>query len=217
MLAIAGGKGGCGKTTTALGLARALAHRGRDPLVVDTDVDMPDLHLVAGSERTPSTDDIAAGLPVATTSHPARRLPGVRIVPAGGIDSLPAALDRLDSWDGPVLLDCPAGASRDAALPLRVSERTLLVTLATPQSIEDTLKTAAVARELDAPPALTLVRGDDRPDAARPGARLEACFSCPLESVPGVDAADVLADARFQTACQTVARLLADRGLYCRT
>ncbi|ESS06245.1 MAG: CobQ/CobB/MinD/ParA nucleotide binding domain protein, partial [uncultured archaeon A07HB70] len=40
MLAIAGGAGGAGKTTTALGLARALPGR---VVVADADVDMPDL------------------------------------------------------------------------------------------------------------------------------------------------------------------------------
>src|SRR6056297_615748 len=53
MLAIAGGKGGCGKTTTAVGLARAFASLGADPLVVDADLDMPDLHHRTGVDREP--------------------------------------------------------------------------------------------------------------------------------------------------------------------
>lgn len=209
VLAIAGGKGGCGKTTTALGLAGALARLGRDPLVVDTDVDMPDLHLVAGSERTHTTDDVAAGVPIEAASHRTRRLPGVRLLPAGGFDSMGPALDRLASWHGPVLLDCPAGASRDAALALRASGRAVLVTLATPQSVEDTAKTAALARELDAPPAAALVRGADRRCHTHPGARFERWFSCPLEHIPHVDADVVVTDPRFQTACRELARMVA--------
>ncbi|RDZ49114.1 CDP-4-dehydro-6-deoxy-D-gulose 4-reductase, partial [Haloferax sp. Atlit-10N] len=44
MLAIAGGKGGCGKTTIALGVGQALGTPTRPALVVDTDRDMPNLH-----------------------------------------------------------------------------------------------------------------------------------------------------------------------------
>lgn len=49
MLAIAGGKGGSGKTTTTACLARGLAGEGPPPIAVDGDCDMPDLHLVAGT------------------------------------------------------------------------------------------------------------------------------------------------------------------------
>lgn len=48
MLAIAGGKGGCGKTTTALGVAAALPGR---PVVADADWDLPNLHRLAATYR----------------------------------------------------------------------------------------------------------------------------------------------------------------------
>lgn len=51
MLAVTGGKGGTGKTTTTLGLARALAAVGADVRCVDADVDLPDLGALAGGPR----------------------------------------------------------------------------------------------------------------------------------------------------------------------
>ena len=43
MLAVAGGKGGVGRTTTTLGLAAAAARVGYAPVVVDANRDCPDL------------------------------------------------------------------------------------------------------------------------------------------------------------------------------
>ncbi|WP_136715090.1 MinD/ParA family ATP-binding protein [Halorientalis salina] len=153
MLAIAGGKGGCGKTTTAVGLAAALAREGQSPLVADADHEMPDLHLRTDVPRQPGLDAVAGGARPATIAHAPSDQPDIAVVPAGiGPDAAPAGLDRLDQWSGPVLLDCPAGAARDAAVPLRVADRTLLVTNPEPQTIRDTAKTAAMARTLGAPP-----------------------------------------------------------------
>ncbi|MFC7165523.1 MinD/ParA family ATP-binding protein [Halospeciosus flavus] len=71
------------------------------------------------------------------------------MLPAGGTgDAIPTSLfDRLPG-DRPVLVDCPAGASRAAADPLRHADAVLLVTTADPQTVEDALKTAAMARTL---------------------------------------------------------------------
>lgn len=59
MLAVAGGKGGCGKTTTTVGLALAADRAGWACLAVDADRDVPDLHRVAGVERTTVEGSIA--------------------------------------------------------------------------------------------------------------------------------------------------------------
>lgn len=201
MYAIAGGKGGCGKTTTALGLARALAARGKSPLVVDADVDMPDLHLLADVSPTPSAGDIAAGAHVGCVSHAPAESPGVAIVPAGRDDETAAALDRIRGWNGPVLVDCPAGASQDATLPLRAAERTVLVTTGTPQSLADARKTASVAARLAAPVVATLIRGPEARSVPAPAdagvcERIGDCGATPRT------------DPTFRLACDSIAEVL---------
>jgi septum site-determining protein MinD len=182
MLALTGGKGGCGKTTTALGLARTLTQQGHDPLVVDTDCDMPDLHHVARIERTFGTDALAAGTPTAHTVQYSDRFPGVALVTAGGPDQTGAALRGID-WPGPVLVDCPAGVGPDATCPLRAADATLVVTTDEPQSLEDSRRTVRAAHQLEAPPVGVLVRAVLAGTDCVP----ETVGSCPvLAAVPSV-------------------------------
>lgn len=200
MLAIAGGKGGVGKTTTALGVGRALARSGRDPVVVDADVDMPDLGLLAGVDREPSTDRLADGAPIERAVQRSPAFSGLGVVPAGSPETLAAALRRLEAWHGPVLVDCPAGASRAVARALRRCDRAVLVTTDTPEALEDTAKTAAVAEVLEAPPAAVAVRGDT-------GRQTHAWFECPVVRVPTVQSGAVTADPRFREACQRLTEI----------
>jgi len=167
MLAIAGGKGGCGKTTTAVGLARALARLGAAPLVVEADLDMPDLHHRADVDRSPGVDVAADSAHPTSVAQPSGRFPGVDVLPGGDADTAAAAalFDRLADRARPVLLDCPAGAGPDAAAPLRAADRTVVVSTPSERSLRDAAKTAAMARQLDAPPAAAvLVRSDGRVD-----------------------------------------------------
>ena len=163
MLAIAGGKGGCGKTTTALGLARGLAELGASPLVVDADLDMPDLHHRAAVDRSPGIAAASDRQRPAEAAQSAGRLPGVDVLPCCDATTATAAslFDRLQAHPDPVLLDCPAGAGPDAVAPLRAADRTVVVSTPRERSLRDAAKTAAMARQLDAPPALVvLVRSD---------------------------------------------------------
>jgi len=198
MLAIAGGKGGTGKTTTALGLAtvlgaardrasgRTAAAReqasgrtgaiGRGVLVVDADVDVPDLHAMAGVAREPTVLEDPDGLAV-----PDR--PGVRVAPAPPAAATSAFRDRLRALAAlddevargrrhtrRVLVDAPCGAGPDAALPMAVADAVLLVTRPTVAAVRDTAKTAAMARALDTPLAAVAVVEStaDRPPAENP-------------------------------------------------
>ncbi|AUG47610.1 CDP-4-dehydro-6-deoxy-D-gulose 4-reductase [Haloarcula taiwanensis] len=163
MLAIAGGKGGCGKTTIALGVGQALGTPTRPALVVDTDRDMPNLHRRAGVNPSPGITDVTASAEPTAVAQRATAVESVDVLPcqtAAGT-AIDNAINRLSRPDRPVVLDCPAGAGPDAARPLRGADRTVLVSTPTRQSLTDTAKTAAMARALDAPPALTVLVGSD--------------------------------------------------------
>ena len=175
MLAIAGGKGGCGKTTIALGVGQALGTPARRSLVVDTDLDMPNLHRRAGIDPTPGIADITASAEPTTVAKRATAVENVDVLSCQ--NATEAAVDNavagLPQCDRPVVLDCPAGSGPDAARPLRAADRTVLVSAPTSQSLTDAAKTAAMARALDAPPALTvLVASDGSVDPS-------ALLSCP--------------------------------------
>ncbi len=202
MFAVTGGKGGSGKTTTTLGIARALADQGAAPLVVDADVDMPDVHILADVPPEPNADDIAAGAHIECARHRPAEHPEIAIVPAGRTEGTAVTLDRLGDWHGPVLVDCPAGASEDATLPLRMADATVLVTTDTPQSLSDARKTARVADRLDAPVAATLVRGPDADSVSPPVDRVAT------ERLDNSSGTDVLSDPEFRLACSSLAELM---------
>jgi septum site-determining protein MinD len=208
MLAIAGGKGGCGKTTTTHRLAAELARLGETPLAVDADAEMPDLHLVAGVPAGPGLPAVAAGDRPRSVAH--RTAGGVDVLPADGVaaDAVPAALRRLRTDAGPVLVDCPAGAGRDVTRPLRAATRTLLVTTPTAAALRDTLKTAAMARTVGTEP-VGVVAVDRR---GRDAGRSDAESGRLADGQPPPDGHLTDADARRLFDCPLLSRVSTTTG-----
>ncbi|AFK19427.1 CDP-4-keto-6-deoxy-D-glucose-3-dehydrase [Haloferax mediterranei ATCC 33500] len=149
MLAIAGGKGGSGKTTTTLGLASAL---DGPVLAVDADRDMPNLHTMAGVERRNKAE--TSGVVLEPDVHPHPTDPTVSVLPAPSgtdDDAFERWLESVAADDRTTVVDCPAGAGPDAATPLRVADGVIVVTSLCAPALRDAAKTAAMARTLGTP------------------------------------------------------------------
>ena len=204
MLAVTGGKGGSGKTTTTLGLARAL---DSPTLAVDADWDLPDLHALAGVPRTwpgSTVERAAAG------AYPADGTSVLPAPPDREERDLGAVLRSLQQVDSLVLVDCPAGAGPDAAAPLRVADAAVLSVPPCRPALRDAAKAAAMARHLGTPVLGAVLT---RARAIPPG--VDDALGCPvLARVPPARESVLSADrvrAAYRSAAAELAALSAWR------
>jgi septum site-determining protein MinD len=147
IVAVAGGKGGVGKTTVAYNLGAAL-----DAVVVDADLGMTDLP----RGRGPDLHDVLAGqadVTEAIRGGPVSLLPCGRSLAgarAADVRELAEALRRVEVERGDVVVDCPAGLRADVGVPLAVADACVLVASPRRFALADAVRTRELARELDA-------------------------------------------------------------------
>jgi len=237
VIAVAGGKGGSGKTTTTVGLARALSRRGAAVVAADADCELPNLTALAATTAAPLATAVggqtaggqtaggqAAGSRTESPPQQPTRLTDItdtdtqlavtRATPTF-LDAAPPAdgavstrpferLRAVTPASSPVLLDCPAGASTDAAVPLRAADQSVLVTPLDQEALCDTAKTAAIARRLDCPPVgAVITRANSTPSS------VADLLCCPvLGTIPARSPKPLASDA-VRAAYDAVARKLA--------
>jgi septum site-determining protein MinD len=195
---IAGGKGGVGKTTTAINIATVLEEGGYDTVVVDADLGMANLGEMLRVEFDVSIHDVLAGnstVSAALTDAPG----GITVIP--GKQSLeafaeadPAKLRKVlstlrNTYDA-VLVDTGAGLSHETTVPLGLADGVLLVTTPDEVAVSDTVKTAELADRVDGTVIGALVTRVTR-DTDVPG--IADQLPCPLL---GVIPADIEAAGR---------------------
>lgn len=178
ILAVAGGKGGVGKSTVAYNVAAACG-----AVVVDGDLSManlpaghgPTLHDVLAGRADPR--EAVQGGPVDLLPC-GRSLSGARAADLGRLGDALAAVER---DHGTVVVDCPAGMRADVGVPLALADAALLVAAPEPFALADTLRTRELAVELHAPiAAVALNRVVD--DVPRPTVR--DVLGAPVVTVP---------------------------------
>lgn len=147
---IASGKGGTGKTTVAVNLGTMLSQLGKETFLMDADIGMANVGLLLGLQDGPVTlHEILAGkgtLDEAIYDGPA----GLRIIPSGlslqGFqqadpgrirDVMSEIIKRCEF----LLIDAPAGISKDGVVPLAVADEVILIVNPELPSIVDALKT----------------------------------------------------------------------------
>ncbi|MCP4593141.1 MAG: MinD/ParA family protein [bacterium] len=158
-LAIAGGKGGVGKTNVAVNLALCLSARGRRVTLLDLDMGMADADLLLGVHASYNLAHVLSGL--RDLEEVGVRLPGGARFISGtsGIGRLAnlsnhersrllQQMQPLEADNDYLVLDCGAGISRNVITFALAAGAVVLVTTPEPTALADTYATIKVlARE----------------------------------------------------------------------
>lgn len=147
---IASGKGGTGKSTVSVNLGTMLATLGKETYLMDADIGMANVGLLLGLQDAPVTlHEILAGkgnLNDAIYEGPA----GLKVVPSGislqgfqqaDPDKIRDVMSEIVKRCEYLLIDAPAGISKDGVVPLAVADEVILVVNPELSSIVDALKT----------------------------------------------------------------------------
>ena len=156
--AVASGKGGVGKTTTAVNLGAGFAQAGRSVVVVDLDLGMANLSdFVESSPAGPTLHEVLAEEATLddALSHASPNLDVIRgsedlelfgrADPRGIRTLLSDLRERYDV----VILDSGGGLSHDTALPLGLADSIILVSTVEKPAVKNTAKTLQLAGMLE--------------------------------------------------------------------
>ncbi|MBU4501979.1 MAG: MinD/ParA family protein [Nanoarchaeota archaeon] len=159
-IGILSGKGGVGKSTTAINLASALNYFDKDVTVVDGNLSTPNIGLYLGVPIVPiNLHHVLRGEHHIFDSvylHPA----GMKIVPAGISihdlktcvpENMPPALAKLNNTSDFIIVDGAAGLGKEAFATIGSSEEIIVVTNPELPAITDAAKTVKICEELGKP------------------------------------------------------------------
>jgi len=155
---ITSGKGGVGKTTSAINLSAALNHLGEDVIIVDANLTTPNIGLHLGAPVVPVTlNHVLSGeadIADAIYEHHS----GIKILPASlsikelrklNYQNLIDISKQLKKLADHIILDSSAGLGKETESAISASDEVILVTQAEMPAVTDALKTAKLAESLN--------------------------------------------------------------------
>lgn len=166
VIAVTSGKGGTGKSTFCVGLARSLASRGGHILLIDTDAGLRCLDLLLGidSELVFDLSDALGGRAFGDSIYTVPGNENISLIPAPAQPNIPdtAAFGTLLGKVIPdydfIILDFPAGLDFSLCRVLPKQTQVIAVCCPDPVSVRDAAAVCSVLPEFDKAPVLVLNR-----------------------------------------------------------
>ncbi len=153
IIGVVSGKGGVGKTVTSLNLGLALHHLGQNSLVVDADLNNPNVGLQLGLYEFPTTinDALERKMSILEALHIHHS--GLRLIPASisllHLHTNPEKIkDILKDLDGYIILDCAPGFGKDVLSSLDVCDEVIVVTNPLFPAVVGAMRVIEVAKEM---------------------------------------------------------------------
>lgn len=155
IIGVTSGKGGVGKTTTAVNLSTALTALGKNVIVVDANLSTPNVSLHLGLPLSGiSLHDVLNGDAYITEAIRIHPPSGIRVVPAGlNLDNiyrinynlLESAIFDLLGYSDFVVVDCPAGLDYGSQKVIEACDEIVIVTNPEMPAVTDALKAKRIA------------------------------------------------------------------------
>lgn len=157
IIVITSGKGGVGKSTTAINIGIALNSLKKDVLIVDANLTTPNVGLYLGAPLVPislnhvlagkaSVDDVIyeheSGTKVIPSSISIKEIYNIKY------DKLPSVIKKLKKFADYIIVDSAAGLGEDSLAALESADEVLIVTNPEMPAVTDALKTLKVAQSL---------------------------------------------------------------------
>ncbi len=182
LIVITSGKGGVGKTTTAINLGAAINHFGQDVLVIDGNLSTPNVGIYLNSPAVPinlnhvlqkkaepyeAVYEHESGMKIMPSSLSVKELKKIR---PDRIQGFKEDFKKISDY---VIVDSSAGLGNEALSVLKMADELIIVTNPEIAAITDALKTVKLAQQMKVPimgTIVTRVRRDDiemQPDTVK--------------------------------------------------
>lgn len=154
IIGVTSGKGGVGKTTTAVNLGAALTALGKSVILVDANLTTPNVGIHLGMAPTVSLHDVLQGDAYITEAIAIHPPTGLRVVPAGlsvqnitkaNYSLLDDAIAELLGYSDFVIVDSPAGLEEGSRRVIEACDEIIIVTNPRLPDVTDALRAKKIA------------------------------------------------------------------------
>jgi septum site-determining protein MinD len=173
LIVITSGKGGVGKTTTAINLGAAMNHFGKDVLIIDGNLSTPNIGVHLNSPEVPINLNHVLLKKASPFEAVYEHESGVKIMPSSlsvrelkkikpeKLKNFKKKFKKISEY---IIVDSSAGLGKEAISAIELSDELIIVTNPELPAITDALKTIKIAEEMKKPVLgiiVTRVRKDD--------------------------------------------------------